>query len=482
MKRATRISVICILLSVLFLALISCSGTQVAEEYNISYDETEDAYFMGGYPLKIVVSMNQESNRTYLGYLENTLGSEMALKRVHDVEAKMDCKIDVSCEDAFDYGAAKMNTMLMAAQYYTDIYMAMEVSVAEFARAGLLTGMKDYIDLTDTGKWGNIDLNMSMFWQDDQYGVVPASWPEIVYMAVAYPFVVNENIIAKNSLVDPREHVEDNTWNYSTFEDYIIACTQTDGERTVYGFASHTPYIAQDLARSNGGKQLDYTKGRLPFNETGFYTPESRLALEELTRLLYGDLSYCNYPTDDRFVARDAFVENQAAIVCTNTYLLLGTENAIVYTCDNFGVIPCPKGPNAEKQLYPASYAYQSGIICVPINAKDQDATMAIMNQIYEPLEGFETRDKCIDSLARSVFFDRRDAETIYLMSDHCEYEFFREGARAILEYVAGYSVKAMTVTEALETYENSMEKIYTKYVDPTYDGIVAVWGDFSNQ
>ena len=142
---------------------------------------------------------------------------------------------------------------------------------------------------------------------------------------------------------------------------------------------------------------------------------------------------------------------------------------------DNVGVIPFPQGPNATPGVYQSYYEEFTYATVIPSNANDYEASAKIIDALYEPFEGYETKQDIIEYLADQAFFDSRDAEVFMTAVRNTQYCFFWEGGRSGIEScVRGND----TVTSILEGMENVYDKLVEDYLISHYNGRIAVYGE----
>lgn len=477
MKRKVLFAALLVAVLSLLLSCASQEADGVIPDYDPDTDGSDLAGFVMNYSCSCSGYVGIASDTGFvLGYIENTTFADMAAKRISETEKKLNCKINVTYENAVDTVEDRIvASVLCATPLYDAIQDASGNRLVEIMRGGYLTGLVSYADVTDTKKWGSIGMNMALYWKDDQYGIVPAMWPDLFYMSVSYPFCINENIVQAVHGTDPRDYVENGVWTWDRFEESVEMYTYDTGSRQIYGFGAHGPYFVQMMFRSNGDCLVDYTKDS---KDCAYYTPTAYDAFSRAYDFLYKTYTDCRYPSDDRFVVAEKFIDGEIGIVCSNTEFMMGTADAYIYTCDNFGVLPAPLGPNGDPNIHRSLTESMSFVLSVPVNCRDVDATISILDSLYEPLEGYETEDSIIKYMGQYLFFDERDARVLFNMSRNIEYAFFHEGARTLIEYISGYNGNPKDVAQALESYEKVFDKVYNDYLKPTYDGIISIWGD----
>ena len=289
MKSVSKI----LLLVICFVFLCSC-GTSSVEMFDLSFDSDsgKGSVDFNGIEIDFAViiddlmSTGVEGN--VLGYTQDTLFAEKAGNRINDVEKDLNCKLTLNTsakKDIFALSSA-------AGSSYCDAIMCNTDSTQDWAKAGFLIGLStlsDYIDFTDSAKWGNPNLLEVAFYGEDVYGVLPASWPELSYVSFGYPLVANVDLMGSLGVSDPREYVENKIWNWDQFTQELEKCTVVDGTRSVYGMMTHYPYMSQMFLRSNGVTFAQITDDGSYI--CGYYTDAGRHALEFVKDLYNGTYS-----------------------------------------------------------------------------------------------------------------------------------------------------------------------------------------------
>lgn len=463
MKRSLKI--VCLVLSFIF---VLCACQSAAPEIVPEYDTSIEAADLDGFTVKWGYSYSDK----VFGYIEGTAHADMALAREKEVEETLNCKIEI--EYAGEAVYSTLRSSVMSGSPYYDIVTSHTYVLVNDIRAGYLTGLSGLLDIENTEKWGTPTMLNSAIWNDDIYAVVPYAWPDIMYYSCfGYPIAVNEDLIAKLGVTDPREYVENNTWIWDQFELSLAEYTHDDGGRTVYGMATHDAYFAMMMFLSNGNALSEYVDGQVV---CGAYTQSGFEALERARKIYYETCKDYFHPNDPwNFAGIDMFVNNEMVLLTAPCNELFGTENSLLYTTDNVGILPYPQGPNATPGQYPSyheSLDYATGI---PVNAKDPNAASIVLDAMYEPFDEYKTREDVIAYMADQIFFDERDADIIANMLSNTEYGFFLEGARAVIQNVVE---KTESITSLLESYEDQYAKIVENYMAHHYEGTIAVYGE----
>ena len=327
-------------------------------------------------------------NDSTLGYINNTELGDLAVKRIKDINEKYNCNV------VFDYvavGAQTVYNYAVAGSYVFDILSDETYDIVKFIDSGIyidLIGV-DYIDVFDTTKWGNKYMNMSVMYKGAIYGVLPAQHPMRLSNSIENIIAVNEDYITDIAGNDPRDYFENGEWNWDSFEDCLrnFAHTGVTSNEFIYSFSGLFGRFSRELGMSNGTKLFEVS-------DDGSYT--------------FGYFS----PT-----AIDA-------------YMVLTKSDSIAYKMENFGLVPVPYGPSASgPQDYSTSYRAADFTLCIPVTAHDFNTSALIIDSIYEPFPGYETRESVIEYLARNYFKDARDAKFYIEMTDD-EHTYYHDHHR----------------------------------------------------
>lgn len=470
MKTITRLMVL-ILVLIFILSSCTSSETEVVPEYNAKIVGERD---LQGYTVKWGFSKSENNEENVFGFLPETAFADLALDRKNDIETKNNCVIDMTYSSV-STNANKIQTAMMSGEPVFDIATNTSFTLYNYIRAGYFHGLSNLIDVKNEEKYGNKDMLLSLMWNDDLYGVVPFAWPELMYTTFGCPIVVNENLIIKYGLEDPREYVEKKEWTWDKFEEALHNYTITDGERTIYGMSAHGPYFAMLMFLSNGVGMAEHVDGKVI---CGAYTDAGREALERARAIYVETCKDCFHPDSSPDGAVDAFLSGDTMLLTTHTSYasgIIGHEDSIMYKMENVGILPYPQGPNATPGEYSSYYESMYFTTTIPLTSRDAAIAAFIIEEMYEPLEGFETKDKIAEYMYDQMFFDKRDAEVYLNMMKNMESGFVKEGARKLIEESIS---SATTITALLDKYSNQYDTIAEEFMTNRYNARIAVFGE----
>ncbi|MBO5036954.1 MAG: extracellular solute-binding protein [Clostridia bacterium] len=469
MKKIVRIFVL--VLSILFV-LCACQSEQpeVVPEYNPSADGSD----LDGLELVWGFSMSRynEGVDNVFGYIPGTAFADQALERKKAVESDLNCTITVDNDSSSYVIGDRLNASLASGSRLYDLATCDSSILRNLVRGGgYFIGLSSLLDVQNTDKWGTPSMLQMMLWENDLYGVVPFAWPDLLYSTTGHIFAVNESLISQLAQTDPREYVENLTWNWDKLEEVLEAYTYQDAGRTIYGMQCHDAYFAMNMFLSNGVAFSAYEDGKVV---CGAYTDAGRVALER-ARQIYNetckDYIYPDAHTNDG----SYLVNGDVVMLVTGHGGLIGTESALLYQMDNIGVLPFPQGPNATPGVYASYYEQIAYTTSIPVNTVDSQAAALVLDAMFEPFEGLETKDDIADYLTDQVFFDKRDAEIFIETIANTEYGFFWEGGRSVIESAVSGNDNVSTL---LESQESIYDQLVEDYLESHYAGRVAVYGE----
>lgn len=461
----------------LLLALIFVFCACAAEEPEIipEYSQGDGPADLGGTKVTWAFSRSRyaSSDDDYVfGYIPNSVFADTAMERKKQVEKDLNCVIDADFMADSNIVRSNLNASLMAGSHVFDIVTADSSSLNVFLKSGGFTPLSSLLDVTDTEKFGSPGMLMTMCNIDDVYGVVPFAWPDLLYSYARHIFIVNEDFIAKLGETDPRDYVENNQWTWDMFEEVLPRYTFDNMGRQVYAFQSHDAYFATGMFLSNGVAMSAFEDGNIT---CGVYTEAGKQALERAQEIYLRTGRDYRYPDTSTSQTRNLFINGDVTMIVAFHSEVIGGTDSIPYNTDYIiGVVPFPQGPNATPGKYFSSYEQIPYVTSIPITANDAEACAKIISEMYEPFEGYETKDDIIDYMDDQVFFDRRDSAIIVNMIRNTEYIYFWEGGRSAIEQCTSSSNPVSSIVEGLE---NNYDKLIAEYITPQLQGRMAIYG-----
>ena len=207
----------------------------------------------------------------------------------------------------------------------------------------------------------------------------------------------------------------------------------------------------------------------------GVYTNAGIEAMERARKIRTETCVDCFNPLEHTEDVINDFENGNNVLLVTYANSIIGRSgSSILYNMANVGILPFPQGPNAEPGVYPSYYETLRYSTSIPVNARDPEIAVIVLDRMFEPFEGYETKEDIIAHFSNQVFFDERDVQVYINMFENSEYGYRAEGARVILEQIMGNA----SVTEVLEKQENIYNDLLEDIIKPHYQGRLAVYGE----
>jgi len=471
MKISRFLRIVSVLIAVI-LSLCACQSEQpeIIPEYNPSSDQSD----LDGIELVWGFSMSRynEDVDNVFGFIPGTAFADQALERKKNVESDLNCVITVDNDSSSYVIGDRLNASLASGSHLYDLATCDSSIRRTLVRGGgYFIGLSSLLDVQNTEKWGTPSMLQMMLWEDDLYGVVPFAWPDLLYSTTGHIFAVNETLVSMLGQADPREYVENLTWNWDKLEEVLEAYTYQDAGKTVYGMQCHDAYFGMNMFLSNGVAFSAYENGEVV---CGAYTEPGRVALERAKDIYNNTCTDYIYP--DAAPGDLKYITNGDVVMEVISHgALFSTDSSLLYQMENIGVLPFPQGPNATPGVYSSYYEQIAFTTSIPVNTVDAQAAAMVLSEMFEPFEGLETKDDIADYMTDQVFFDKRDAEIFIKTIANTEYGFFWEGGRAVLELSVSSNDSVSTI---LESHEDIYDELVEDYLEKHYAGRIAVYGE----
>ena len=319
----------------------------------------------------------------------------------------------------------------------------------------------DNLDICDQSKWGNRYSLISTLYDGGIFALTGAAVPMRVADSETGVICVNETYVSNLLATDPRDYFENGEWNWENFEKCIIDFAHTNNvNQYVYSFSTGFGRFARDLGLSNGTEVVSMNEdGQF---EIGYFTQPALDAYNQAYEWFNGATAdnVIDYYKSDRFIA------GEAVMYCADTVTLTGSTESIAYNMENFGIVPIPTGPNAkDANDFKTTYSSSSIAYAIPITAQDAEISALILDNLFEPFEGFETKESIIEYLKRNYFSDEHDASLILELTqgDHMRYHVHMEMSN-MFDAMMGDGI-----VRSLESHKDSIYKQAEKSAFPAY-------------
>lgn len=269
---------------------------------------------------------------------------------------------------------------------------------------------------------------------------------------IGFTYVFNKPLLEKNGY--PAETIYNKVRNYEWTWDYFMEIaakvtndTDGDGQNDIWG---QTMVDIESELESNG-------IGLMYFNEetnkwtSGFATPQLVEALQFVLTIAT-DPQYSLVEAPDNNYRRQVFYEGRAAFGCLygGHY---GKDGANARCEFDYGIVPIPKGPRADKYSYVIP---DLTVFTLQTTNKDWKTSCEIMAKLASKLTDKEEARKIL----RSYF---RDDESLEVLEDYCfpgariQATRFSTDIKAALDAAADLVVQVGPAS-AVETVHNNIQ------------------------
>ena len=450
---------------------ISCAGKEIeiVPEYEASLSGSN--VNLGG--AEIVFGWDTGRNGATLGYIEDTDFGDYAVERVKDVENRYNAKLVFVNKDSVG-SHAYINAV--SGTYVYDAIAQATFGLVNYMRANAFQDLVPLqsLDVFDETKWGSRYMRISTMFDGSVYGIIPAALPMRAFDSEVNIICVNEDYVDAVQETDPRDYFENGEWNWDAFEHCLTTFAQTSSSNEyVYSFTSGFGGFSRDLALCNGNTFVTF--GDDGSYELGYFTPSAIDAYNRCYDWFYG--SFSSYVTD--YYKPELFAEGGAVMYFSNTNQLFATTNALSFHLENIGIVSVPYGPNSKSPSdYKTSYASGAYTVCIPITTKDAEISALILDGLFEPFSGYETKESIIDYLTRYYFTDRRDSEFMYelIAGPHTLYHDHHHGMSTMFDQIPNGGVAA-----TVESYKSAIYDAAESYVISMYETLDELNDRFHN-
>lgn len=466
------------LFAIALVAIMSVTAmTACAEEVTLLefIDPDAGSRTFGGYELKLLqleevdTGSGDLSEGNIFGYPATTTLNDAAMKRISDVETELDCKINIS------YQNIEQEDLIL--RYMADnlrydaMYSADHDGALEAADAGILLPLEDYMDyadLLDTDKYGTVNVQEIVSFHGSIYGLCPITWPYKQPRTIGL-MVYNMDLINQYGKVNPKEYLENGTWNWDALETIIKDYYVVEGDKEIHSLATRNFDFARLLAQSNGVElaQLD-ANGELVLNYG------SAAHIEALQ--WYKDVVTANADAfeGDIFSSSTLTWKKVAEAICEDTSMCGITAPDIlyydiIYNAANITVTPFPCGPQG-------TYGEWTGVVegqeCFAVfnNVAEPETVVSILDAVCEPLEGFETEESLIEYIGTSVLYSIEDAEIVLNLHDFARYSYWSEEHSININDLyrdASSELDTKTPAQIIGEYQTQIPQYLEDYVIP---------------
>lgn len=477
-----KTKLVILLFAILMLVLFSCSDTQAPENFDASYEGKNTEIDMNGLKISMLFNTSTESafsSDVVLGYNGESIFDEMVHTRISDIEKKLNADLDL-CNT--DIGISTMITQQSMAGK-TDMAMGFTASydITGAMETGMLVDyatLSDVLDYSDSEKFGIPQYLKPMMWDNGLYGVLPNAWPITNYSSIMGLICCNEQIIKSIGMTDPREYIENDNWDWDTFESLLPYYAHYDNtDRYVYALRSTIHWLFTSLQLTNG-VPFTYFDTQTNRYELGMRNLDSVAALDKAYDWTFGDMSqYVQVNTSGWKEIREEFVDQRHVMAIINASYIIQTSHSLAYELEDFSILTMPHGPKGNINNTGTTLMWIECSACIPTLYQDSEAAGLVLNELFEPFEGFETKDKINDFLKSNFFYDDRDVQNLYSGYRNVQYIYRYENLTDVLISIGN----KRGMTEMLESYKEADETNREKYLENKEETCKYLFPDFEN-
>ena len=450
-----------IIAAIMVFAFCACGQTASEEfslDFNAGMDDSKTNF--DGYECVIMQNhMAETADTSLFSYPSGTLLEDLLLQRIKDIENEYNCKVKVKTD-----GTVRIDSIvpvLASGSYVADILFTSGPST--FIRAGFmypLDVLSDYIDYTNTDKYGGLGLLEQGLYNSTPYCVTPAMWPGKQTTTSFGVFAVNENLITRYGLTDPRDIVESGEWTWETFERIIPDYQIDDG--SVQATACNMTWSIMDFAMMNGADYYTITTDGtvLPALDSEYIAEAidwcSRLFTEHkdcITFLDHGGML-------DLFL-NDGIVMTKTAVDHIIRFMS--------YKMDNFGVVPMPCGPHGTYGKWVNAYN-ENIAFSILYNTNEPVCSAVVIDELCEPFRGYETEED-LKAYMRSIFFDDRDIDFIMNYFENARWNYWGHASlETFFNNAKTAAISGKSATEFLSANAERINNLVVENIVPNVD------------
>lgn len=419
---------------------------------------------LGGYEFKLADKSSSE-NSTIMCYKLNTTLSDLVLKRFADVEKQLDCKITRDC---VNYGDDVIVSMILANSFKYDAIYGNHATIQDLAQGHVLAPASDYTDIVDLNnydKYGTPSVQECNAYGGKIIALTPQSWLYMQPSALDL-MIFNMDHVNQYGKTDPKEFIENGTWNWDALE-YVISDYYVDeGESSIYSLVCRDLDLLKLLILGNG---VEFTfKDETGNIQSDFGSSEMMAAIAFYNKL---KTEYKEKMTseDDWKYLLDSFAEAQNSMVCLTAAYQLYED--ISYEVPNYAVMPFPTGPNGDYGVWPSAVEGSNGFM-VSISTTYPESAFKILDKICEPLDGYESMESRVAYLQDNVVFNPLDAEIALTTHHNGTYSYWKAEIGDFQPDTLWREVaKARrSSTEVIEQYKDLFNQAIEKYMTPNLE------------
>lgn len=475
MKRA--VSLICLLLAVIIL-FAACTAQQPKTDgptqptegsgglVNSRGEKRVDT--MNGTIIKYFHKLsNDETEGDFMSFLHETNLCDIALARKAAIEAAYDCKIETTYSSLTgDEMVSAIVEAYATGKAFTDIVdtesLGDQFKLCNGDCLYPLVDVKEYLNYEIAEKYGPANLLEGTMRNSVPYMVTGYSLPEHQNTCGNPTMIFDVKLIKENNLTDIREYYEQGKWTFDFFENtFLPTYTIQVGERNIIACAAPKP-----INVVNGAI---YSNGAMPYREQdGTYVnnldcDEILYAIDWVSKILreHGD----QLKTCGSFANSQQMLINKDAFMAIDEFANI--FRVFAYNVEEFGIVPFPSGPNGNYGNNPSLSSIRA--YGITKGTESPEYVAVVLSELLETFEEYPDRES-LKEFYSTMFFDERDINVFFSMSDNARSYYFSAGWSSFGTYVGNAIAENKTAAEIVSAYKETFNEVVTKYIVPNYD------------
>ena len=457
MKKVLSIILLSVLILTVFTSCTSGSGVTLLNFIN----SEADAIDMDGKTVSI--SSESDYKDALFEQMENTAMYDAIINRLDEIEKKYNCNIE-HIEHAGSPTVIQ-NMMSLAATGDSEIdiiYGHGYNKIGKLAYAGILyplTDLKDYIDYTNSEKFGTAGLLEAAMINGVPYAVQPVQWVGFAN-SFAFHLVWNTEQFTQFGLPNLHEYYENKTWTFENFEKLFEAYSAVANEE-VDLIAFQKGYFALAALYANGVKMCDY-------DGSEFYCDiadnKSIRAAEWVLNLFN---KYDDIITTVGSWETDGFIHEK---VILQPVQVSAASLFLPYEVDfQYSLMPFPSGPDATYGEW-ANFVEAIRGFGISYFSDVPDAAARIINDLCEPFPEV-TPTGLYDYYNEQVFYNPIDVEILLDVGKYTR-NFYSVGNETLWQFKDSFDGK-QTASQIIDKYKSRIEALVEEYIRPNFEGYV---------
>lgn len=278
---------------------------------------------------------------------------------------------------------------------------------------------------------------------------------------------------------DPQDLALAGEWTFDKFREMCIAATKdtnNDGVTDQYGLlpcnpdaaafffttANNAPLVVKDAS----GKYVENLNSQAFADALNFYN--DLVNTDKVVKIWEEHTAESTYNVDKFQDNLKFFTEGKAAFMTCDSWV--GNQHLYKVSDQlNYGILPIPMGPNADRYY---GFAKDGNLYAIPVTNNDLDKTVPIFNALARPMEGYEGEDWWLEDM-QYEYFREGDTKSTQLYETILDSSVLDIGTGIADMFTGINHVVRCSVLWRYETpnsYLNSSEGNYEIYIDAMFN------------